>query len=249
MPSTYTQETKRFAYGVVAVLPLLAVYEYGVWQGALGRALNGADALLQIALAWVAAFFGIHYGTWLIAVVVGILAAGFGIYLKRQHVRIRPSYLLGMFFEAAAMGVALAVAVHLMLDRTLPHFFTFAPNPGVVRQLALQGLDTTWPKVVAAVGAGVFEELLFRVLLLGFLYRLWAGRGALGDDTSATTRAILLSSALFAALHLGSVGIGGLISIFSTSLLLSGLYLARGYGIAALAHTAYDLYLMFGVVA
>ena len=46
-----------------------------------------------------------------------------------------------------------------------------------------------------------------------------------------------------------SVGTGGLISIFATSLLLSGLYLARGFGIAALSHTAYDLYLMFGVVA
>lgn len=250
MNGSYLENTKRFSFGVLAVLPLLAVYEYGVSQGALGHALNGADALLRIALAWVAAFFGIQYGTWLVGVVVGILAVGFLIYLQRERVSIKPGYMLGMFAEAAILGVVLALAVHLMLDRTLPRFFTLTPNPGVVQQLALQGLDSSWSKVVAAVGAGVFEELLFRVLLLGFFYRLWAAPdAALGEDTAAGARAVLVSSVLFTILHLGSVGMGGLISIFATSVLLSGLYFTRGYGIAALSHTAYDLYLMFGVVA
>ena len=87
------------------------------------------------------------------------------------------------------------------------------------------------------------------MLLLSLLYRLWARPGsALGDDQPAAARAVILSSAVFAALHLGSVGVGGLISVFTSSVLLSGLYVTRGYGITALAHTAYDLYLMFGVV-
>ena len=246
----YAENSQRFGHGVVAVLPLLALYEWGIARGALGQALNGADALLRIALALVAAYFGLEYGTWLVAGVVGALAVGFLVYLRRTRVRIVWRHIAGMYLEAAVMGVVLAVLVHLMLSRTLPRFFTFVPNPGVVQQLAVQGLHAPWTKVVAAVGAGVFEELLFRVLALGMLYRLWAKPGsAFGKDTAVTARAVLASSALFAALHLGSVGVGGLISIFASSLLLSGLYLARGYGIAALAHTAYDLYLMFGVVA
>ena len=248
--SSYAQDSKRFGYGVVATLPLLALYEYGIWQGALGNALNGADALLRIALAYIAGFFGLQYGTWLLSGVVGGLAVSFLIYLKRQRVRITPRYVLGMFLEAAVLGIVLAILVHVMLSRSLPRFFTFTPNPGVVQQLAIQGLDSAWAKIVAAVGAGIFEELLFRVLLLAMLYRLWAKPGsALGDDPAATTRAVLVSSVLFMLLHLGSVGIGGLISIFASSLLLSGLYVARGYGVVALSHTAYDLYLMFGVVA
>ena len=250
MNGGYLRETKRFGYGVVSVLPLLALYEYGIWHGALGRALNGADALLRLGLAFIAALFGIQYGTWLVAAAVALLAVGFLFYLKRERVRLRAGYLAAMLVEAALMGLVLAVLVHLMLSRQLPHFFTFQENPGVVQQLSRQGLATPWSKVVAAVGAGVFEELLFRVLLLGMLFRLWARpHTAFGDDPAASARAILASSALFAALHLGSVGVGGLISIFTASLLLSGVYWSRGYGIAALSHTVFDLCLMFGIVA
>lgn len=246
----YGQETKKFGYGMLAVLPMLILYEIGLWQGTLGDHLNGADAILRLGLQFLAAMFGLHWGTWLITGVVGALAIGFLWYLWRQRIRFSFLYVLGMYVEAAIAGIVLAILVYLILSRHLPHFFAFQANTGVVRQLSVQGLITPWSKIVAAVGAGVFEELLFRVLLLGVLYRLWARPGkALGDDQPAALRATLLSSVIFSALHLGSASVGGLLSIFSASILLSGVYLTRGYGIAALTHIAYDLYLMFGIIA
>ena len=250
MRRSYGQETKRFGYGVLAVLPMLVLYEIGLWQGMLGDHLNGADAIFRMTLQFLAEIFGLHGGTWLVTGGVGALGIGFLWYLWRQRIRISLFYFFGMYLEAAIAGVVLAILVYLILSRHLPHFFDFHANAGVIRQLSVQGLVTPWAKVVAAVGAGVFEELLFRVLLLGTLYRLWARPGkALGDDQPAALRATLLSSVIFAALHFGSASVGGLISIFSASMLLSGVYLTRGYGIAALSHIAYDLYLMFGVVA
>ncbi|MDD5110226.1 MAG: CPBP family intramembrane metalloprotease [Patescibacteria group bacterium] len=250
MKGDYLKTTKHFSYGVLAVLPLLAIYEIGLWQGMLGEHVNGADAIFRLTLQFLAAMFGLRWSTWLVAGAVGGLAVGFLWYLTKKRVKISPWYLLLMFLEAAVTGVVLAILVYLILGRKLPHFFVFQSNAGVTRQLALQGLSSPWAKVVAAVGAGVFEELLFRVLLLAGLYGLFAKRGRmLGDDGVATAQATLISSAVFALLHLGSASVGGLVSIFFTSVLLSGVYLARGYGITALAHTAFDLYLMFGVVA
>ena len=246
----YLIESKRFVYGVIAVLPLLIFYEIGLWQGTLKETLNGADAIFRLLLRLLTHLAGIRWSNWVLAGAAGVLAVGFLWHLKRSRVRIRLWYIAGMFLEAAIAGIVLAVLVYFILGRQLPEFFTFQPNPGVTRQLARQGLASPWSRVAAAIGAGVFEELLFRVLLLAGFYYLWAkNRGPLGDDQAAAVRAVLLSSVVFTLLHLGSVSVGGLLSVFATSILLSWLYLARGYGVAALAHTAYDLYLMFGVVA
>lgn len=246
----YLVESKRFTYGVIAVLPLLVFYEVGLWRGTLGETLNGADAIFRLLLRLLTHLAGIRWSNGVLAVAAGVLALGFLWHLRHSRVRIRWWYVAGMFLEAAIAGVVLAVLVYFILGRQLPEFFTFQPNPGVTRQLARQGLVSPWGRVAAAIGAGVFEEFLFRVLLLSGFYYLWAqSRGPVGDDQVAAVRAVLLSSAVFAVLHLGSVSPAGLFSVFTTSILLSWLYLARGYGITALSHTAYDLYLMFGVVA
>ena len=43
----YFEETKRFYYSIFFILPFLAVYEYGLFKGALGTNINGADGLLR----------------------------------------------------------------------------------------------------------------------------------------------------------------------------------------------------------
>lgn len=248
---SYARDTRKPMYQLLLVLPFLALYEVGLWTNALGDQVNGADALLQAALSLLLALFGVGVSRVVISLAVAAGIAVAALRALRQRGRLRARYLAGMVLEAAATALVLATLVHLLLGGGWPQFFTWQPNAAVTQQLRLGQITTPWAMVVAAAGAGIFEELLFRVLLLGGLYRLWARSGtSLGTDQGAALKAAFASSAAFTLLHVGAIGApAGLISIFITSLLLSGVYLQRGYATTAATHVLYDLALMLGVVA
>jgi membrane protease YdiL (CAAX protease family) len=95
-----------------------------------------------------------------------------------------------------------------------------------------------------AIGAGIFEELVFRgVVLTAVLYGMKALAGA--DRWSASAVAVVLSAALFSAYH--HWGAGGepwdaarFTFRFHAGVILGIVFRTRGLGIAAFAHGAYD---------
>jgi membrane protease YdiL (CAAX protease family) len=98
--------------------------------------------------------------------------------------------------------------------------------------------------VAGYLGAGIYEELLFRMILLpagiGLLRWLRVGRRA------SLAGGILLSSLLFAAAHyLGPYGDAFNAFTFLFRVVAGGffslLFLYRGFGIAAGTHAGYDL--------
>ena len=100
-------------------------------------------------------------------------------------------------------------------------------------------------QLVLAVGAGIYEEFVFRVILitgfasvLGLVFQ-W---GRIGKNTVS----ILLASAMFSGFHfLGPFGEQPSLDLFLVRLFagtfLGALYILRGFGIAAYTHTIYDL--------
>jgi len=103
------------------------------------------------------------------------------------------------------------------------------------------GLGT---QLVVSLGAGIYEELVFRVLLVSGI----AGAGlALGwRRPVALAWAIVLSALIFSAFHyIGPLGDAFTLPSFTfraiAGLLLSGLYAGRGFGIAAWTHALYDV--------
>src|SRR5262249_1754553 len=98
--------------------------------------------------------------------------------------------------------------------------------------------------VIAFVGAGIYEEVLFRLLLLSGLaglFRLADLPRVIGLPLAAVASALLFA----AAHHVGPNGeaFEGYGFLFRT---LAGLYFAllyqlRGFGIAVGAHASYDL--------
>jgi membrane protease YdiL (CAAX protease family) len=103
--------------------------------------------------------------------------------------------------------------------------------------------------LVSFLGAGIYEEVLFRLLLMSLLLHLFQ----LGDLTplTATSLAVVISALVFAAAHHdGAAGepFQGHIFLFRT---VAGVYFAllmqwRGFGVAVGAHAAYDV--LVGVV-
>ncbi|HED52647.1 MAG TPA: CPBP family intramembrane metalloprotease [Phycisphaerales bacterium] len=112
-------------------------------------------------------------------------------------------------------------------------------------------------RATIAIGAGVYEELVFRFALMalihGFLVDICGVRRRLGDVMT-----IAASAFVFAAYHnpvvIGSDGVshldsGALIFFLGSGVFLAGLFLGRGLGIAVGAHVIYDLVVLVAVPA
>jgi hypothetical protein len=107
-------------------------------------------------------------------------------------------------------------------------------------------------QILVSLGAGIYEEFVFRVLLLAglvfLLHRLLCLQLRLAYGVAA-----VLGAALFSAFHyIGPFGealqLPSFVFRFVAGLMLTALYLARGYGITAYTHSLYDLWIIFGVV-
>ena len=104
---------------------------------------------------------------------------------------------------------------------------------------------TILQQVTLAIGAGIYEEFLFRVLLiaglsgiLGFVF-MW-------DKTFKNIIAVVLSGGIFSAFHfMGEYGDFFSMELFLirffAGFILGVLYMYRGFGITAYTHSIYDL--------
>jgi membrane protease YdiL (CAAX protease family) len=98
-------------------------------------------------------------------------------------------------------------------------------------------------QLVVSLGAGIYEELAFRVLLVSGLvavFAAWRWR-----RTAAVSVAVALSALIFSAFHyVGPFGDPLELPSFTfraiAGVLFSGLYVARGFGITAWTHALYD---------
>ncbi len=209
---------------LVFALPLVLAYEGGVLLMGRGSPRNGADVWLRQALD------AVGFGSYFLLptlTVVGLLAWH---HIEHDVWRFRPGVLMAMALECAVWAAAL-VGVARLQDRLWP----LAAEAGGEGFLA---------RLIAFCGAGLYEEVLFRLLLLPALAwafeRLGFGAGA------AAWWGVVASSLIFSAAHY--VGpLGDTFAIYSfTFRFLAGmffaiLFLARGFGIAAGTHAIYDI--------
>jgi hypothetical protein len=217
---------------VLFVLPLLAAYELGMLLQGPGRqdfCRNGADLWLRALLGQA----GLAHGLWApVLLVLGLLGWAW----RRR--RDRPGELgpvwVGMVLESAALAVGLWGTCHLIW----PLLQT--------AQLSAGGseCDPAVERMLSYAGAGIYEEALFRLLLLSALRWLMVQADLPGARGLAL--AALLSAVLFSlAHHVGPQGeaFDAQVFFFRTlaGLYFGGLYLFRGFGIAVGAHAGYDV--------
>lgn len=227
----YWAEVRQPLVSLAFVAPLLAAYELGVlWLG--GRRAdtlrNGADDWLRGTLQ----HLGPGAGFLLPVLVVGCLLAWH--VWRRDPWRIAPETLVGMAAESILFAVCLIVVGQLQELA----FARFQPPPS----LALT--EPTATRAVTFLGAGIYEEVMFRLLLLPTCYGLLRSldlrrRWALLASVAAT-------SVVFSLAHYVGPA-GDAFQWFSFSFrLLAGLYFAalfcaRGFGVTVGCHAVYDL--------
>jgi hypothetical protein len=112
---------------------------------------------------------------------------------------------------------------------------------------AAQGNLGLATQLMVSLGAGIYEELLFRVLMVGTL--AWLARRVLGWNPLASgILATVLGALIFSAFHyVGPYGdrleLGSFAFRAIAGVMFSGVYLLRGFGITAWTHALYDVFL------
>lgn len=236
----YLRATRHPWPCLLLLLPLLAAYEGGlVWLGGQHPELlrNGADAWLHRGLA----AFGLTqlYGA---PAAVAVLFAVWSWLGRRDRPPDAVAICTGMALESIVFACGLWA-----LSRHLPGFLK---SFGVTLQAAPTARAQGLAQVVTFVGAGIYEEVLFRLLLFGGVVYLVRSVGLLTVLT-LTAAAVGAALAFAAAHHAGPHGepFDGYAFLFRT---LAGLYFTliyqlRGFGVAVGAHACYDV--LAGMVA
>jgi len=229
---TYWNYSKNPFYSIIFALPLLAAYEIMIFtfnhSDIIGLR-NGADVLYR-------QFFGIFnvYGFYVVGLAVLLaLMVAYHFNFKGQK---------GPQFEARFF-------ILMILESILYAFIMYFGVIQIGRFLLLSGNgQTAREMIVLALGAGVYEEFIFRVILItGFLFFFKDILKINGNVASAI--AMICAAFLFALFHyLGPFGetleFRSFAIRFGAGLFLSLLYILRGYGITAYTHTLYDLILI-----
>ena len=237
--SSYWQLSRAPRYSLLFALPLFVFYELlAVFLAHGERSVrNGADVILQSLFTAVAGAWGpplfmlclIGGGLWL--VVRDMRAHG---------TRLRGATFVMMLGESVALALVFGLLVAGVTSGVLGLLQTLALPAG--RQL------DGWTRLMVSLGAGIYEELLFRVLLVGALAA--SARALLGwRAVTAGVAATVAGAAIFSAfLYIGPYGdrfqVYSFVFRMVAGLFFSGLYLARGFGITAWTHGLYDVSLL-----
>jgi membrane protease YdiL (CAAX protease family) len=226
---SYWTESRRPWPSLVFIAPLLVTYEVGVLVLGRHAARNGVDVWLRQILD----ALGFSQYFLLPALTVCILLGWH--YLTRQSWRISRGVLYGMTIECVLLAFCLRIVLYLQSS------FLHALAGTVCLSIA----DAAGT-LVGYLGAGIYEELLFRLVLL--LLVVGVLRWARLSSRSSMIGGVLATSLLFATAHY--VGPDGdsfvwFSFIFRTlaGVFFSLLFLYRGFGVAAGAHAGYDVLL------
>ena len=236
---TYWPLSRSPRYSILFAAPLLLAYEglaLLLDGGSAAGVRNGADVLLKSLFLSLGGAQGLLLFD-LILVAVGLVL----IWRDRTTPGpLRPGIFVGMLGESVGLALLFGAVAGLLTALLLQGPATLAAGG-----LAQFGLGT---QVMLSLGAGIYEELLFRVILVGGL--AWGARRLFGWLPGASNAlAVGLGALIFSAFHyIGPYGDAWELQSFTfrlvAGLLFSGLFVLRGFGITAWTHALYDVFLL-----
>ncbi|MBN2279995.1 MAG: CPBP family intramembrane metalloprotease [Candidatus Marinimicrobia bacterium] len=227
----YWKLSKSPIYSLVFVLPLVIVYEiliFSLNHSDIVGIRNGADALFRQFFS----MFGI-FGFYLVGFVVMLVL--FLIYKFQEKGKKQQPFQQQFFFLMFMESLLYAYLLRIILDKLL--------------FISLMDIDalSIREKIAMCIGAGVYEELIFRIIFLqaAFIIAKFVFRFS---RTISGIIALVVSSFIFSWFHY--IGVFGdpleIISFlfrFLAGALLGTIFMFRGYGVAVYTHALYDLLL------
>lgn len=230
----YADESARPLVSMVFIAPLLCAYELGGILLGPHALRNGADTWLRTALE------SIGFGQYFLLPILtcGILLAWH--HTRQDAWRMQGSILTTMAMESALFAFVLFGLAHL--QRSLFSTVTASLLGDSLPATAF----VTVSRLIGYCGAGIYEELLFRLIMLPIAAAAFRSCGC--SARSSWAWGILASSLFFSAAHYHGFAAAGYAFDwytfsfrFAAGLFFAGLFVARGFGIAVGAHAIYDI--------
>jgi hypothetical protein len=229
----YYQATRHPWPSFFMLLPLLSLYEGGIWWlgGPRAAALrNGADAWMRYGLQSISSYL-----TYAPPLLIALLFLGWSYAARANRPQDLAGVVCGMVLETVFFALGLW-GISRAMGPVLDHFgIRLQWNPVRVQAIG---------QAITFIGAGIYEEVLFRLLLFSALAFVLRAVGL--PSFLAVLAAALGSAAIFSGAHnVGPFGEAYDPYVFLFRV-VAGTYFAlvyrlRGFGIAAGAHALYDV--------
>lgn len=227
----YFSSTHSLLYSYLISLPLLLLYEVLIFV-----AQPETEQVVRISVdVWIKTLFS-YIGPNVLSITLIFVALLGVIILYRERERLsslKLTYFLTMLIEASVYAFVLA----LLITSAITALFQMIQTPAIESLTILQQL-------ALSLGAGLYEELFFRVILVSVL--LFGFKQLFAKKYLSYGMAIVLAAAIFSFVHyLGALGdpftVSSFLFRFLFGLALNAIYIWRGFGMAAWTHAIYDL--------
>lgn len=247
-PASYWRSSRAPRYSLLFALPLLVAYEalvLALSTGPTAGIRNGADAILQRFFIAIAG----GYGPMLFGIC--LLGGGGWLVVRDLHahgMRLRWSVFALMLLEAFGLALIFGGVVATITAQLVAPLSHFAGATAAALTLAPVDQLGWWTRLMVSIGAGLYEELLFRVILVTGL--VFVGERVLGwRHRTAGVWAVVIGALVFSAFHYigpyaDPLELRSFVFRAIAGLAFSALYLFRGFGITAWTHALYDVMLL-----
>lgn len=245
----YSADIQRPVSSLYFLLPLLVAYEAATLF--VAGDIRQADESRVVAFQMLRGLLAIFGATpvYLPGLIVPVVLAMMNI-ADRGNWHVRPKTLVLMTLECLFLAVPLLVLSNLVGIYTSSLLAGKAAtvvahgSPAAVLQSAADSASPIAARMLLSTGAGIYEELLFRLGLWWVVNIVVADLGKCGERTSWTVM-VAISAVAFSAYHyMGAESFAWSTFIFRA---LAGAYLAmvfllRGFGVAVGCHVLYNVF-------
>lgn len=226
----YLAESRSASMGLVVTLPLVVLYQVGL--------LVSHSRVRNLAEIWLARPFNMMGLDGSLAVNL-LLITGLVIAFWKLERRgpICASFLVVMAFESLLYAVLMFRTSTIVAEQVQRPF---------KEMLSMSGAP--WETVPLLVGAGVYEEVLFRLILLGGGTLLFHKVFQFNQVVSFVLMLVISSFAFSAAHYAGQETFESFVFTYRIvcGVFLGLLFITRGLGVAAWTHALYNIIVLFG---
>jgi len=231
----YYERTRDFRNSLVLVLPVMIFYQIAIIPNA--NAINGVDFIFRFFVYF---FKNKPYAIWLYLAFTGFLVLLMIVlaWIFGRKNRFTWDYVPPLIAECTLYAVVLgaaAVVITRWVVEAQPRVATAAHHEGPFTIL------------VISAGAGVYEEIVFRLAIFGGLVRLFR-KGLKATRPAAVLVGVIASAALFSLAHyMGreEMTLANFTFRFVAGAIFCLLFEARGFAAAVYTHTIYDIIVLF----
>jgi len=227
----YFQSTHSLLYSYLISLPLLLLYEILIFI-----ARPDSEQVVRISVdVWIKTLFSYVGQDVLSLTLIFVALLGIFVLYRERHKlsTLKGSYFMTMLIEASVYAFVLA----LIISMTVSSLLQIAAPDTVASLSKLEQL-------ALSLGAGLYEELFFRVILVSLLLLLL--KIFIDKKMLRYGLAMIIAAFLFSLVHyIGELGdpftFGSFLFRFLFGLALNAIYILRGFGMAAWTHAIYDI--------